>query len=59
MIIKSRLNLMKANKSYQWKKKLFRCVEIKQKGKIIPLHEMLGITEEQLAELRNAKKARR
>lgn len=50
---------MKANKSYQWKKKLFRCVEIKQKGKIIPLHEMLGITEEQLAELRNAKKARR
>lgn len=56
MIIRQELTYMKTSKPVEWKKKLFRCVEIKQKGKMIPLHEMLGITEEQLAELRNAKK---
>ena len=50
---------MRGNKLTQWKKKLFECKNIKHAGKIIPLHEMLGITEQELLEKRNAKKNRK
>ena len=33
---------MKANKPIQWKKKFFKCKDIKHKEKIIPLAELLG-----------------
>ena len=33
---------MKASKPIQWKKKFFKCKDIKHKEKIIPLAELLG-----------------